>query len=182
MPLCRPFERSNTERKITAVPNEKRGAERYCICRDYCNRNVCSRQRVLSKKCSCLKKFFESPTQDVGRIYGFWRIASKSGVYTHGEDCLLSHHGVFGIASKSGVATLRIFARCPRRDSGQIRRVPTCFFRGIPTPFWFLCLRKDRWLFHRGAGVSTVNLLVFSCCVQFDKRKVVFHCTRRTSL
>ena len=27
MPLCRPFERSNTERKITAVPNGKRGAE-----------------------------------------------------------------------------------------------------------------------------------------------------------
>ena len=58
MPLCRPFERSNTERKITAVPNGKRGAERYCICRDYCNRNICSCQRVLSKKCSCCRKNF----------------------------------------------------------------------------------------------------------------------------
>ena len=116
-----PLNAHYTERKITAVPNGKRGAERYCICRDYCNRNVCSCQRVLSKKCSCSEKFFENPVQDVGRIFRFLRIASKSGVYTHGEDCLLSHHGVFGIASKSGVATLRIFARCPRRDSRQIR-------------------------------------------------------------
>ena len=32
--------------------------------------------------------------------------------------------------------------------------------------------KKDRWPFHRGAGVSTVNLSVFSC-VQFDKRKFI---------
>ena len=32
--------------------------------------------------------------------------------------------------------------------------------------------KKDRWLFHRGAGVSTVNLSVFSC-VLFDKSKVI---------
>ena len=29
-------------------------------------------------------------------------------------------------------------------NSKQIRCGHTCFFRGIPTPFWFSCPRKDR--------------------------------------
>ena len=67
-------------------------------------------------------------------------------IYTCGESCLPFLHRVLETAEKAGVPTPRIFARCPRRDSRQIRCVPTCFFRKTPTPFWVLLLMKDRWL------------------------------------
>ena len=46
-------------------------------------------------------------------------------------------------------------------------------FSYTPTPKWSVWGRKRPLTFHRGAGVSTVNLLIFSCCVQFDKLEFI---------
>ena len=112
-----PLNALNTERKITAVPNGKRGAERYCICQDYCNRNVCSCQRVLSKKCSCSEKFFENPAQDVRRVFRFLRIASKSGVYTHTEN--FARHSVTEFWNSKQIRCGHTSDFCPLSSEGQ---------------------------------------------------------------